>query len=143
MLAVVHLHSSAVEKLHCSSKMCGIGACHVLTRHCEHSVAREDSHIVVPAHVHGGFSAAHVGFVHHVVVEQGEVVVKFNAHSLIECTRMVATESVASHQCEHRAQALSAKSHGVGNRFVESRRRGGIFNVGNRLRSHIHIVLKL
>ena len=46
--------------------------------HCEHGIATQDCHIIIPLAVNGGLATAHVGTVHHVVVKQREVVEQLN-----------------------------------------------------------------
>ena len=133
MLTLVDFHCGAVEKLHDLWQHGRVGLGYVLRGHGEHGVAAEYGHIVVPLAVHGGLAAAHVGFVHHVVVQKGEVVKQLYAHSHVDGLGYVAAQGFASEQREHRAQAFASECHGVGNGVVEPFGLFGIFYFGNGL----------
>ena len=122
MLTFVYLHSGAIEEFHHLRHHCGIGTGYELGGHSEHGIARKDGCVVVPLYVHGGLAATNVGFIHHIVVQKGEIVIHLKTHCRHNGFLDVATHCLACHKHKHRAYALAAKRHCVGYRFVEVRR---------------------
>ena len=74
LLTLVDFHCCAVVEVHHLRHYVGRSLSNQLGCHGEHGVARKDGSVVIPLDVHRGFAAANVGFVHHIVVQKGEVV---------------------------------------------------------------------
>ena len=69
--------------------------------------------------MNGWFAAANVGFVHHIVVQKGEIMIHFQSHGRQNGFLDVTTNCVTSHKHKHRAYALASERHSVGNRFIQ------------------------
>ncbi len=119
LLALVDFHGGAVEEFHHLLGALAGRLRDVLCGHGEHGVAAQDGHVVVPSAVHGGLSATHVGAVHHVVVQQGEVVKQLQPHCGLDGSLHVAAQGFAGHEHQLRTQSLAAQRHGVGDGLIE------------------------
>ena len=74
----------------------------------EHGVAREYGCVVVPATMYRCLSAPHLRAVHKVIVQEGVVVVGFDAHSSAHGALIIRTKQAIGREEEHRPQALSS-----------------------------------
>ena len=63
-----------------------------LVRLNEHLVAGEDSGVVIPFHMYGGASATYLGAIHHIVVQEGEVMEYLQRQSSRQYFLFVAAE---------------------------------------------------
>ncbi len=120
LLAFVHFHCSAVEHVQNRAEHRVGHFGHERAGECKHGVAAEYGGDVVPLHMHCGASAPHVGSVHHIVVQQGEVVVHLYAHGCGAGFFDVPPKSLAYSQQQHGAQAFAATVQGVFHRTVKS-----------------------
>ena len=77
LLSFVYFKCRLGKGLHDRGQFVGCALLHHLKGHHQHGVAAEDGRIVVPYLVDAGLAPAHVGTVHHIVVEQCEVVIGF------------------------------------------------------------------
>lgn len=69
--------------------------------------------------MYGGFAASHVGMVHQVIVQQGVVVVSFDAHSRGCGMVDVVLVQAISHEQQGGAQAFASHREHIFDRFVQ------------------------
>jgi hypothetical protein len=83
LLSLIYLKGCFDKQIHHLGTFCRVGLfLHQLARQQQHGVTGEDGGIFVPHLVYGRFAAAHIGAVHHIVVQEGEVVIHLNCHGL-------------------------------------------------------------
>ena len=139
LLAFINLDGCLVEQVHdgpagtARNVLCGDG---------QHGVAAQDGSVVVPATVHSGFAASHVGVVHHVIVQEREVVEHFQAHGCVNRHGRVAAHGVTGHECEHGTYTFAPQSHVVADGLVELTGRCRVGDGSNRLIDGVEIFLK-
>ena len=139
LLSLVNLDGGLVEQVH----YLPVGSAgNILSGDSQHRVTAQDGRVGVPAAVHGGLATAHVGIVHHVVVQQGEVVEHLQSHSGIQRVREFSAHRFTSHEREHRADALATQRHVIGNGLIELTRSRRIRNCGNRLIDGLEVFLE-
>src|SRR5690554_151246 len=110
LLAFADFETGATEELEYGAKTFGGTPGHQLIGEDGHSIARKYGGIAVPLPVHGGPIAAHVGLVHDVVVQEGEVVEDFEAQGRVKAVLYpLGVVQGAAQEAEHGPDALSAQ----------------------------------
>ena len=92
-----------------------------------HGIARKYGRILVPHLMHRRFTTAHVGFVHHIVMQQRKVVKHFQPHRRIQCPTIIARKHLAGKQRQQRPHALTAQRQLITHGSIQSIGFGGIF----------------
>ena len=92
---------------------------HELISEHEHAVTREDGGVGIPLLVHGLMSAAQVGVVHEVVVEQRVVVVGLEGACRTEDALRIILEEVIGKKHEDRAHALATHRQDISYWLIE------------------------
>ena len=88
----------------------------------QHSVAREDGLISVPLLMHRLVTTTHIGIVHQVVVQQGEVMIGLQSDGLRDDTLWIILKEIIAHQHQHRAHTLASQRQHVLDRFIQRER---------------------
>ena len=76
----------------------------------QHGVAAEYGCVLIPLAVDSGASTAHVGVVHHIVVEEGEVMEHLKSEGLIYGHLWRKTASIGRGETEYGTEVVSLRS---------------------------------
>ena len=85
----------------------------------QHGVAREDGLIGIPLPMHRLMTAPHVGIVHQVVVQQGEVVIGLQSEGLRHNAQGVVLEEVVGQQHQYGAHTLATDGQHILDGFIQ------------------------
>ena len=119
LLSLIHsLRDSAEEVEGCGETVAGLGG-KLRYGHRQQGVAREDGLHGTAAGVYRGAAVAGGAAVHHIVVDEGEVVKHLHGDGLVQGGGGVGAECGGRHQCQQGAQALASAVEGVCHRLVE------------------------
>ncbi len=72
--------------------------------------------------MYGGASASHIGFVHHVIMQQCEVVKHLNCYRLVYGGHRFFTHSLACGKGKHRTESFASAVESVSYRVIQSGR---------------------
>lgn len=78
-------------------------------------------------------AATHIGTIHHIVMQQSEVMKHFQSYRLVDSDTFVGTKRLGGGKHEHGAYAFSPAVQCIGYRLIKSLRLSRIMNLGKRL----------
>ena len=88
----------------------------------EHLVTAEDSRIVIPLDMHRRHTSTHVGTIHHIVMQQREVMEHLDSLSERQCVSFVAAHKTTPGQHELHPQTLTARRQSISYRRIQTLR---------------------
>jgi len=109
LLALVDLKRGLGEDAEHGRQLVGRHLLYALKRQDEHVVAREDGLVGIPAAMNGGLTATHIGIVHQVVVQQGEVMIGLQSNGRHEDILGLRFPQVIGHEHEYRTDAFATQ----------------------------------
>ena len=122
LLPLTNAQCQLIERIQHGFQMSLIAIGHQLVCQNGHGISREDGRVFIPESVHRQLPAPAVGFIHHIIVQEGKVMVGFNPCCLRQHSRhIILVETICEHQ-QKRTQALSTQIQLIVNRVIQTLR---------------------